>query len=57
MHIHIIAVLLFPVRLVTVPIAAPVIDGLVKAVSQLGGPPYYFWANLPFIAWHWILWY
>jgi hypothetical protein len=53
---HIFVILLFPLRLITVPIAAPALDLLMKAVSQLGGPPYYFWSNLFPVAKAWILW-
>ena len=53
---HWLAILLFPVRLITVPIAAPVLDGMIKAVSGLGGPEYHFWPNLLPIAKAWILW-
>jgi hypothetical protein len=53
---HIFVILLFPLRLITVPIVAPIVDGMIKAVSQLGGPPYYFWSNLLPIAKVWLLW-
>jgi hypothetical protein len=54
---HIIAILLFPVRLVTVPIVAPIIDALVCAVSQLGGgTQLHFWDNLLPVAGMWIIW-
>jgi hypothetical protein len=54
--VHVVAILLFPVRLVTAPIAVPVIDGMLKAVSQLGGPSYPFWHNILPIAKMWLLW-
>ena len=50
------AYLLFPIRLITVPIAAPVLDGMIKAVSQFGSQPYYFWPNLLPIGKAWLLW-
>ena len=53
---HIFVILLFPFRLITTPIIAPILDGMMKAVSQLGGPPYYFWHNLLPISKAWLLW-
>jgi hypothetical protein len=53
---HIIAILLFPLRLITVPVIAPVIDLLICSVSQLGGTQLHFWPNLLPAAGVWLLW-
>jgi hypothetical protein len=54
---HIISILLFPVRLVTAPIVVPILTGMICAISQLGGPhQVHFWPSLLPMTGAWLLW-
>ena len=57
MHIHILAILLFPIRLVTAPIVVPALTAVICAVSQLGGPnQLHFWSTLLPMTGQWLIW-
>jgi hypothetical protein len=54
---HIIAILLFPIRLVTAPIAGVALDFMIYSINQMGGPQQYgFWYNLLPVTGAWIMW-
>ena len=57
MHIHIFAILLFPIRLVTAPVVVPALTAMICAISQLGGPnQLHFWSTLLPVTGQWLIW-
>lgn len=58
MHIHLIAILLFPVRLVTAPLAVPALALLASGISGIdtGAAHHGLWYFVPGVTVAWLFW-